>query len=133
MSRVAGRLQAAELEGLLMLVHGCTLVSINWSRCSITLRSIAFALASMRMRRLRKHRLAVCSVRRSWSLMEPVRISVRCSAARVWSKASCVWEVSCTYSCRRRSWHASLRFSVAFSGCAEVSGLSVSLALGIFE
>ena len=125
-SGVPGRLQAAEVEGLLMSVHGCTLVSINWSCCSITLPSIAFALASMRMRRLRKHRLAVCSVRRSWSLMEPVKISVRCSVARVWSKLSCVWEMSCTYSCRRRSWHASLRLSVACSGCAEVSGLTVS-------
>ena len=108
MSGVPGRLQAAELEGQLMLVHSCTLVSINCSCCSITLRSIAFALASMRMRRLRKHRLAACSVRRSWSLMEPARISVRCSKDKVWSKFSCVWEMLCTYSCRRRSRHASL-------------------------
>ena len=130
------RWSAEVLEGQLVsvvrrssVVHGCTLVCINCSCCSITARSIVFALASTRIRRLRRHRQAVRSVRISWSLMIPVRISLLCSDAEVCSSICCAWEMSRTYSCRRRRLHASLRLVGVCSRCVDSSSLSASIRL----
>ena len=63
--------------------HGCTLVCMNITCWRMTVRSVALAWASTRMRRLLRQLHAVPSVRRSCSLMMPDRSSVRWSDVQV--------------------------------------------------
>ena len=89
------------------VVVGCSLVIINCSCCAITIRSIEFAKASTRIRRLRRQRQALRSVRISWSTRIPF-ISLLCRDAIVCSSDCCAREMSRTSSCRRRRLYASL-------------------------